>query len=112
MASCSDDEGPDNGGTGSTDTGTGELSEEWYAGGKLGTAFNSTSSAYEQSTPVVDADPEMAASFLRGETFFEDVFIQGSEPGAERTGLGPFVDKKQLHSMSSRLRTRQKGEQI
>lgn len=90
MASCSDDEGPDNGGTGSTGTGTGELSEEWYAGGKLGTAFNSTSSAYEQSTPVVDADPEMAASFLRGETFFEDVFIQGSEPGAERTGLGPL----------------------
>lgn len=67
-----------------------ELSEEWYAGGKLGTTFNTTSSAYEQPTPVVDANPTMAASFVRGERFFEDVFISGSENGAQRQGLGPL----------------------
>lgn len=68
----------------------GELSEEWYAGGELGTAFNSTSSAYEQSTPVVDASTSMTASFLRGEGFFEDVFITGTDAGAQRQGLGPL----------------------
>lgn len=67
-----------------------ELSDEWYAGGKLGTVFNSTSSAYEQSTPAVDADPDMAAAFLRGEGFFEDVFITGTDEGARRQGLGPL----------------------
>lgn len=65
------------------------LSEEWYAGGKLGTVFDATSSAFEQSTPVVDEDPTMYASFLRGEGFFEDVFIEGTDHGARRQGLGP-----------------------
>lgn len=68
----------------------GELSEEWYAGGELGTAFNSTSSAYEQSTPAVDANATLAAAFLRGEGFFEDVFITGTDEGAQRQGLGPL----------------------
>lgn len=86
LAGCSDD--PVTGGAGGDGTTT--LSEEWYAGGKLGTVFNSTSSAYEQSTPVVDKDPTMYASFMRGETFFEDVFIQGTDSGAERQGLGPL----------------------
>lgn len=86
-ASCSDDEGSNTGNTTTTDDG--QLSEEWYAGGVLGTAFNSTSSAYEQSTPAVDQSPTMAAAFLRGETFFEDVFIEGNE-GGERGGLGPL----------------------
>ncbi|HIT83108.1 MAG TPA: hypothetical protein IAA99_02770 [Candidatus Avibacteroides faecavium] len=86
-ASCSDDEGSNTGSTTTTDDG--QLSEEWYAGGVLGTAFNSTSSAYEQSTPAVDQSPTMAAAFLRGETFFEDVFIEGNE-GGERGGLGPL----------------------
>lgn len=85
LAGCSDDPVSGNGGGGVT-----ALSDEWYAGGKLGTVFNSTSSAYEQSTPVVDRDADMAASFLRGETFFEDVFIQGTDSGAERQGLGPL----------------------
>ena len=86
-ASCSDDEGSNTGSTTTTDDG--QLSEEWYAGGVLGTAFNSTSSAYEQSTPAVDQSPTMATAFLRGETFFEDVFIEGNE-GGERGGLGPL----------------------
>ena len=88
VAGCTDDESTvaGNGGGGSTGT---TLSDEWYAGGRLGTAFNSTSSAYEQSTPAVDNDPTLAAAFLRGETFFEDVFIEGNE-GGERGGLGPL----------------------
>lgn len=86
FVSCSDDDGPDDGGII-------VLPSEWYPGGELGTAFNGTNlttSAYEQSTPVVDASPSMAASFLRGEGFFEDPFIVGaSEPGSQRVGLGP-----------------------
>ncbi|WP_294479408.1 di-heme oxidoredictase family protein [uncultured Bacteroides sp.] len=85
LAACSDDDPTTN----PEPTPT-ELSEEWFAGGKLGTAFNSTSSAYEQSTPAVDADPAMAAAFLRGESFFEDVFITGTDEGAQRQGLGPL----------------------
>lgn len=85
LIGCADD--PVSAGSCGTTT---ALSDEWYAGGKLGTVFNSTSSAYEQSTPAVDRDATMAASFLRGETFFEDVFIQGTDSGAERQGLGPL----------------------
>lgn len=86
FVACSDD----NPEPAPTPTPDGELSEEWYAGGVLGTAFNSTSSAYEQSTPAVDANPTMAAAFLRGEGFFEDVFITGTDAGAQRQGLGPL----------------------
>lgn len=68
-----------------------KLGEEWYAGGRLGTVFNATSSAFEQSTPVVDANPQFASDFISGEVFFEDAFITGSEePDAERQGLGPL----------------------
>lgn len=66
------------------------LSEEWYTGGKLGTVFSTTSSAYEQSAPVVDASAALSAQFQHGETFFENIFVtKGSEDGATRTGLGP-----------------------
>lgn len=64
LAGCSDDPVSGNGGGGVT-----ALSDEWYAGGKLGTVFNSTSSAYEQSTPVVDRDADMAASFCVAKLF-------------------------------------------
>ena len=64
------------------------LSEEWYSGGKLGTVFNTSSSAYELSTPAVDASPQLSAEFQRGETFFEKIFVAGNS-GAIRTGLGP-----------------------
>ncbi len=46
---------------------------EYYAGGgKLGTAFNTTSVAYEQPTPVVDDDAAMTQRFLNGEALFEN----------------------------------------
>ncbi len=86
LMACSDDHS----GTTPVPSDVDTLSEEWYAGGKLGTAFNSTSSAYEQSTPVVDQSATLAAAFLRGEGFFENVFIQGTDAGAQRQGLGPL----------------------
>ncbi len=65
-----------------------EIAEEVYAGGKLGTVFNETASAYEQSTPVVDKDPSMAAAFKRGERTFEFTFNSNTD-NSPRSGLGP-----------------------
>ena len=64
-----------------------ELSEEYYAGGILGTAFNATPFAYEQPTPVVDESPELSLQFKYGEAFFEKEFTSNSE--GIRRGLGP-----------------------
>ncbi|MDR0799836.1 MAG: hypothetical protein LBN18_08775 [Dysgonamonadaceae bacterium] len=64
-----------------------ELSEEYYSGGILGTVFNTTSFAYEQPTPVVDASPELALQFKYGEALFEHEFTSNTE--GVRHGLGP-----------------------
>lgn len=64
-----------------------ELSEEYYSGGKLGTAFNETPYAYEQPTPAVEANAAMSLAFKYGEAFFEDEFTSNSE--GLRRGLGP-----------------------
>lgn len=64
------------------------LSEEWYAGGQLGTAFNATSSAFEQPTAAVE-NAGLSASFLNGEALFEKVFTQSAD-GDVRGGLGPL----------------------
>jgi CxxC motif-containing protein (DUF1111 family) len=86
FAGCSSNDSTPDGREEKADT----LSSEWYAGGKLGTVSNTTSSAYELSTPVVDASVALSAQFQHGEKFFENVFVtNGSETGAERTGLGP-----------------------
>ena len=63
------------------------LSEEYYSGGILGTVFNETPYAYEQPTPVVDADADMSIAFKYGEAFFEDEYI--SNTTGLRRGLGP-----------------------
>ncbi|MDR2622539.1 MAG: hypothetical protein LBC48_08185 [Dysgonamonadaceae bacterium] len=80
IAGCGDDNGtgklPDN-----------ELSEEYYAGGILGTAFNATPYAYEQPTPVVEESPELLLQFKRGEDSFEHEFTTNTE--GVRRGLGP-----------------------
>ena len=68
-----------------------ELSDEWYAGGKLGTAFNSSASAYEQPTPVVESEG-MVQSFKNGEQLFERDFNQNKE-GAFK-GLGPLMVRR------------------
>lgn len=84
LSACSDD---DNNSDGPTPPGGEELSEEYYTGGQLGTAFNSTASAFEQPTPAVE-NAGMYMSFLRGEQLFENPFQSGVN-GARR-GLGPL----------------------
>ena len=64
-----------------------ELSEEYYSGGLLGTAFNITPYAYEQPTPVVDESSDFMLAFKRGEAFFEHEFTSNTE--GVRHGLGP-----------------------
>lgn len=75
---------PDN----ETENPTTELSEEYYSGGKLGTAFNETASAYEQFTPAVEMSG-MVNSFKRGETLFEKSFVPGDASTTTYGGLGP-----------------------
>ena len=64
------------------------LGEEWYAGGILGTAFNTTSAAYEQPTASV-SNAGLSISFLNGEALFEKIFTQSAD-GTARGGLGPL----------------------
>ena len=90
-AACADD----NENSGNT-TPPVSVSEEYYAGGKLGTAFNTTSVAYEQPTPVIDNDAAMTQRFLNGEQIFEKPFMTNTT-GA-RKGLGPlFIRTSCLH---------------
>lgn len=79
-----------NGGTDEPETPT-ELSDEWYAGGKLGTAFNSSASAYEQPTPVIE-NSGMIQAFKNGEMFFERDFNENKD-GAF-SGLGPLMVRR------------------
>ena len=69
-----------------------ELSEEWYTGGKMGTAFNATLSAYEQPMPAIDQDPALAKSFALGEVLFEKNFVSTEE--MPYSGLGPLFIRK------------------
>jgi CxxC motif-containing protein (DUF1111 family) len=59
------------------------LEEETYAGGKLGTTFNSSSSAYEDPAPAVND----IAAFKYGEYLFERDFNTNTPPF---NGLGPL----------------------
>lgn len=79
-----------NGGTDEPET-PAELSDEWYAGGKLGTAFNSSASAYEQPTPVIE-NSGMVQAFKNGEMFFERDFNENKD-GAF-SGLGPLMVRR------------------
>lgn len=60
--------------------------EEIYAGGVLGTTFNSSASAFEDPTPAVE-QAGMTDSFKYGEYFFERSYTQKTEPFK---GLGPL----------------------
>ncbi len=65
------------------------LSEEYYAGGKLGTTFDRSSQCFEQSTEAV-ANAGLSTAFLRGEGLFEDPFINEANPENQpQRGLGP-----------------------
>ncbi|MBQ4380100.1 MAG: hypothetical protein II806_02340 [Bacteroidaceae bacterium] len=63
-----------------------ELTEEYYAGGVLGTVFNNTANAYEQPTPATEQGG-FSQAFQNGEYLFERDFNQNKE-GAFK-GLGP-----------------------
>ncbi len=73
----------------SEDDSTTELSDEWYAGGKLGTTFNISSSAYEQATTAVE-DAGLEDEFKNGEGFFEDLFVTTDPDESPMGGLGPL----------------------
>lgn len=91
-AACADDKGTDP----APDPNPDPVPEEYYAGGKLGTAFNTTSVAYEQPTPVVDDDAAMTQRFLNGEALFEKPFTANSS--GVRYGLGPlYIRTSCLH---------------
>lgn len=83
LASCSDDN------TGTPPGPDSETPAEYYAGGKLGTTFNNTSSAYEQFTAAVE-EQGLVASFKRGERIFESPFDIDNDPQTPMRGLGPL----------------------
>lgn len=85
LVACSDDEVITGGDTGEVE----ELSDEWYAGGRLGTVFNETSMAYEQPVPAIQT-ASMMASFKRGETIFEAPYVTTSAEEVPMGGLGPL----------------------
>ncbi|MDR1406589.1 MAG: hypothetical protein LBJ23_00910 [Tannerella sp.] len=62
------------------------LSEEYYAGGKLGTVFNRTPFAYQLPAPAVE-EQGLAYDFQLGEAFFEKEF--NTNQTGTRRGLGP-----------------------
>ena len=62
------------------------IDEEVYAGGRLGTTFNQSASAYEDPTPATEM-AGMATAFKYGEMFFEHTVTQNSRPF---NGLGPL----------------------
>ncbi|MDR3366300.1 MAG: hypothetical protein LBO71_04975, partial [Prevotellaceae bacterium] len=61
-AACNDDDNSANKGKANQ-----EYSEEYYAGGKAGTVFITSSFAYKQPMPVIDEDPTLYRQFMRGE---------------------------------------------
>lgn len=66
-----------------------EMPADYYAGGKLGTTFNNTASAYEQFTTAVE-NQGLVASFKRGERIFESPFDIDAQAETPMRGLGPL----------------------
>lgn len=83
--SCSEQNAPGSDPKGSGD----ELGPEWYAGGKLGTTFNATSTAYEDPTPAIE-EAGLDDRFKSGEFFFERPYTQHTKPFL---GLGPLYTR-------------------
>lgn len=91
LASCSDKDVTDAPDPGTDD----ELPEWYYAGGRLGTSYITTSAAFEQPTASVEASG-MMESFKRGEQLFEKNYVSNSE--GIRSGLGPtYVRSSCMH---------------
>lgn len=84
MAACSDD---NNSGGGTTPDVV--MPDDYYTGGKLGTTFNNTASAYEQFTPAVE-NAGLVAEFKSGERIFESPYDISADADVPMRGLGPL----------------------
>ena len=62
------------------------VTEDTYAGGVLGTTFNTSATAYEDPTPATE-QAGLTRAFKYGEAFFERTYTQSNEPFK---GLGPL----------------------
>lgn len=62
------------------------IDEETFAGGRLGTTFNSSASAYQDPSPAV-INAGMVSQFKYGEYFFDRTITQNNAPF---NGLGPL----------------------
>ena len=85
LASCSSD----NGGGGDSPKPEKILPDDYYAGGRLGTTYNTTSSAYEQNTQAID-DAGLIEVFKRGERLFESNYDLDTASTTPMRGLGPM----------------------
>ncbi|MCR4828562.1 MAG: hypothetical protein K5864_03765 [Bacteroidales bacterium] len=68
--------------------------EEVYAGGRLGTTFNQSASAYEDPTPAT-IQAGLTTEFKYGEYFFERTITQNDKPF---NGLGPLYVRSSCES--------------
>ena len=73
---------------------TPEIDDETYAGGKLGTTFNQSASAFEDPTPACE-QAGMGTAFKYGEFFFEHTMTQNNPPF---NGLGPLYVRSSCES--------------
>ena len=87
LGACTDDESA----TAQSDLPKKEYGEEWYAGGKMGTVFNATTSAYRRPMPAITADASLHAAFNRGADLFEQSFAPSGDAFG---GLGPVYIRK------------------
>ena len=93
LTACSDEE---HNNLPSSPTPDDEKPEWYYAGGQLGTAYLSTSNAYEQPTEPVASSNEMNQHFKNGEQLFEKMYM--SNHTGVRKGLGPaYVRSSCIH---------------
>ena len=67
-----------------------KLAEEYYAGGRQGTVFVTTSRAMEFPSPAIASDPDVLEQFLEGELIFNADYV--TDPDAPFGGLGPVYN--------------------
>jgi CxxC motif-containing protein (DUF1111 family) len=69
-----------------------EYADEYYAGGKAGTVFITSSFAYKQPMPCIDDDPTLYKQFMRGERLADKSFV--ADTTMAYSGLGPVYMRK------------------